>query len=1225
MILEFFTPKKKNMIKRLLLTSTILLSAVFMYAQTSLEGKISEEETGNVAELATIKLFKEGVFITGAQTDFDGFYSISPVDPGTYTVEASYVGFTTKRIEGVVVKQGKSNVVNVKLSKGIVINEVEIVAYKVPLIEQDNTTQGSVVTAEQIRNLPQRNINAIAASTAGVSASGENGAITIRGSRSNSTVYWLDGIPVSGSFVPVWDLEQLQVITGGLSAEYGDATGGIISGSTKGPSQKFAGGIEAETSAPFDGYGYNLINANLSGPILRKKGTKESILGFRVSGSYNGYKDGNPSAVGVYSASQAALDRIAADPITRLGPDFLVQTGELLRNNTGDVNLLKVRPNEASSRIDLNGKIDWRINSKIDVSFNVTSSTNSQKFAPTNGAGADSWLLLNSQNNPESLGSTSRFNFRFRHRLGNSNFSSAEDAKAQLSAFRNASYTLQFFYQNRTGETYDSRFKDNFFDYGYIGEFDFGYRGAIAQDQNGVYRQVDNTRYFIGYDPTNSKNPGLANYNKLIKDANSDLDYIQRNGSANNAYTSVWNFHTNINDIYNSYQKSRNENRTFSGTLGFDFVPGSSEKGKHNIQIGVFYEERTARSYSVAPRGLWTTAQLLQNQQIAGVDTSNIAEKNHQFTLPDGSIILADSFATKVDNIDGSFYKNIRTKLGVGLDHYVEVDKLDPSILSLNMFSSRELTDRGLASFYGYDYLGNELGSGVNFNDFWTKRDASGHQLFPVAAVKPIYAAGYIQDKFSYKDIIFRVGIRADLYDNNTKVLKDQYSLYDIITAKEFYDNNPNLTRPGVVGDDYKVYVSQKGSNAVKAYRVGEQWYFPNGTRANDGNIIFGGTIVNPKYKNALNDIRDPNFDPNNSFEDYKRQLNVMPRLAFSFPISDDANFFAHYDILVQRPTSNTIFTPLNYYYFEDASVRPSRINNPNLKPEQTIDYEVGFQQKLTNATAIKLSAYYKEMRNMIQARTLLYIPAPISTYDTYGNIDFGTVKGFSVGYDYRRTGNLMLNANYTLQFADGTGSDADSQAGVSSRGNIRTLFPLNFDERHSFNLNVDWRYENGKKYNGPKIQGIPILEDFGINIDARAISGRPYSRNLIPTVRGGSGYAGAINGARLPWRFFLNLKIDKNINLNTSENRKRDLYLNIYFRAQNILNLKTVVNVYPVTGSPDDSGYLVSQRGIQDLINVTTSGRDADAFADSYQWYVLNPDNYAPPRRLYIGALFQF
>ena len=45
------------------------------------------------------------------------------------------------------------------------------------------------------------------------------------------------------------------------------------------------------------------------------------------------------------------------------------------------------------------------------------------------------------------------------------------------------------------------------------------------------------------------------------------------------------------------------------------------------------------------------------------------------------------------------------------------------------------------------------------------------------------------------------------------------------------------------------------------------------------------------------------------------------------------------------------------------------------------------------------------------------------ATYLTMQNVDFGTVKGLTVKYDLRRTNNISLIANYTLQFADGTGS----------------------------------------------------------------------------------------------------------------------------------------------------------------------------------------------------------
>lgn len=71
--------------------------------------------------------------------------------------------------------------------------------------------------------------------------------------------------------IPQSEIEQMQVITGGLEARYGDATGGLISLTTKGPSQVTSFGVEIETSQYLDPYGYNLASAYVSGPILKRK------------------------------------------------------------------------------------------------------------------------------------------------------------------------------------------------------------------------------------------------------------------------------------------------------------------------------------------------------------------------------------------------------------------------------------------------------------------------------------------------------------------------------------------------------------------------------------------------------------------------------------------------------------------------------------------------------------------------------------------------------------------------------------------------------------------------------------------------------------------------------------------------------------------------------------------------------------------------------------------
>ena len=102
----------------------------------------------------------------------------------------------------------------------------------------------------------------------------EGDALTVRGSRANATDVYVDGIRVNASQVQAADVEQLQVITGGIPAFYGDVTGGIISITTKGPSSKFSGGLEVETSEYLDNFGYNQIQGNISGPLLKKKETE---------------------------------------------------------------------------------------------------------------------------------------------------------------------------------------------------------------------------------------------------------------------------------------------------------------------------------------------------------------------------------------------------------------------------------------------------------------------------------------------------------------------------------------------------------------------------------------------------------------------------------------------------------------------------------------------------------------------------------------------------------------------------------------------------------------------------------------------------------------------------------------------------------------------------------------------------------------------------------------
>ena len=174
----------------------------------------------------------------------------------------------------------------------------------------------------QLLSLPTRNVNNIANLTAGA-LSINGGTPTFRGARADGTAYYIDGVRVIGSAgVPTNLIDQIQVITSGVPAQYGDYTGGAISIRTKGPSRFLHAGAEIITSTPFDAYNFNQFEAFAQGPILKtNKGTEKerSLLGFSFGGNIGYTKDPNPSAIGVWKAKSSVLASLEKNPL-RIAP-----------------------------------------------------------------------------------------------------------------------------------------------------------------------------------------------------------------------------------------------------------------------------------------------------------------------------------------------------------------------------------------------------------------------------------------------------------------------------------------------------------------------------------------------------------------------------------------------------------------------------------------------------------------------------------------------------------------------------------------------------------------------------------------------------------------------------------------------------------------------------------------------------------------------------------------
>jgi hypothetical protein len=1241
------------MLRKILYVVLALFSVSTLYAQSgAIKGTVKDSD-GNGVPFANIVVERNGNQVAGTTTDFDGNYNLKPVPAGKFTVLVSSVGFQKKQINGVLVNADKTRFLDIDMSTtSVKLDEIEVVEYKVPLISKDQTQSGGTVTADDIQKMSGRSAESVAATVGGVYQ--EDGEIqSVRGARQEATTYYIDGIKVRGSKgLPKSAIEEVSVVTGGLAAKYGDATGGIISITTKGPSRKFFGSAELMTSV--DGYSDNLAAISLSGPLFSKKVvdpndptkvTKNPIAGYFMSAEVTYTKDGRPFATDVWKAKDEVIEDITQNPIVPdpYSPSSVLRADYLTAD---DFESVHARENASNYGGNFSGKIDIKPFEGANITLGGNLTYNKENnFIRRN-------QFLNSDQNPQTTRFTWRTFARWTHRFKNAE--TTEDQKASL--LKNIYYTVQFDWTQSTGKREHEDFKDDLFKYGHYGEFQIrsvnsylygtdtatGYVGYI---QNGFIETLDtiisssyvpaaaryNELYYENYNPVNNIIPGFPtttdlffaggyiNGQELTGIILSELGTEGRNTI--NAPGTVWD----------EYWKFDNRQARFTAA-------GSLDIGDHAISAGVEVEMRFDRSYQVNPVGLWTLGRRYMNDHIRQLDFSSpIAGEVDGVTDPYGNPVFNDTvnYSRLVSEENQYLFDhNIRSKYGYEVDDWINLDGIDPEGLDVSYFSADELFNNGnsFVGYYGFDHKGEKIGTDVTFNDFFTAVETvavpDGDGGFTprnfykreIPVYQPIYAAGYIQDKFEFKDIVFNVGLRLDYYDLNQKVLKDKYLFFDSYKVGDAGLDLGDYSIPSNIPDGAVIYVNDYATNDVKqvnGFRDGEDWYNAMGEPTNDPRSLEGGKGIQPYLKSPDDDqVGGESFMA--AFTDYEPEYVFMPRISFSFPISDEALFFAHYDILTQRPSNGE---RLNYIDYLSIYSRAGRLmNNPDMRPSKTIDYELGFQQKLGNTSSIKISAFYREMRDMVQVRNIQGA-FPVN-YLTYDNLDFGTVKGFTAAFDLRRTKNVSLRASYTLQFAKGTGSDATTALSLVRAGqpNLRTINPLNFDRPHSFVFALDYRFSDGDEYNGPKLFGKDILSNAGVNIVLNTGSGTPYSfRNISDNT-----LIGSINGSQLPWRTTMNVKIDKDFIFKVGKSEDgsgKEMILNVYADISNALNTLNILDVYETTGNPDDNGYLTYSGNKADI----NSQNNPDSYVNYYRLYMDDPYNYNMPRRFRIGLMLSF
>jgi outer membrane receptor protein involved in Fe transport len=240
--------RRKIILAIIILTS--LASHNQLLAQSNkgaIRGKITDKKNGEA--LPGVNVVVKGT-ARGAATDFEGKFAIPELNSGDYQLDISLIGYKQVQRTGVKVTAGATTEINLQLEETLLAlgQEVVIIGER-PLFSIDETATRRTISRAEIEKAVVEDVTDVVATQVGVVQSDDE--IHIRGGRSYENAFLLDGVSVQdplagtgfGLNLSAEAIEEVEVLTGGFNAEFGQAMSGIVNVTTKEGGEKYHGAV----------------------------------------------------------------------------------------------------------------------------------------------------------------------------------------------------------------------------------------------------------------------------------------------------------------------------------------------------------------------------------------------------------------------------------------------------------------------------------------------------------------------------------------------------------------------------------------------------------------------------------------------------------------------------------------------------------------------------------------------------------------------------------------------------------------------------------------------------------------------------------------------------------------------------------------------------------------------------------------------------------------------